>query len=293
MASYVERSALQIMSNMDRRKAAVNKYRFYSMIGSVSVNPCERIPREGVKELAGLFMEICEKKGDYSFIFTSSPRLVEEGRRWRPQLDHLPSIISWHCSGESQPSHRDPTSQVIWLEKVLVLDHRPQLSPSDFSTLSGKARHFILTCVRTLGDESTPDTKEDITGAMLKILKIMGYSGSDEYICTDIGLFYPQTPLSAPHFLSPSHSNLQAIVSSNLQSPRIQMRAKITLLVSTELRWTFGAPGLAKLEAINDDDVDGADISSGEMKSVTFVPGVFAGIIDPADPRAGDYPIGY
>jgi len=243
MAEYVERSALQVMANMDRRRATESKYRFYSMIGSVTKDPCQRQPAVTLSELAETFMRICELKDDFSFIFSAAPRSDDPMKPWRPQAGFLPSIISWHCTGSAQNGRYD--SMGFWLKDMMCV------TPS--SWVNEKGNNFLLSCVRSLGRDTTEDNKEAITAGTLDILRRMGYTGEDSFIITQHGLFYPQ------------------------QAPSPSERSALTILVSTQVLWTFGAPGLAMV---------------GTPSGSKFILGVFVGVVLHTGQEVRDYLIG-
>jgi hypothetical protein len=93
-----------------------------------------------------------------------------------------------------------------------------------------------LELVHTVGEEATrkisewmhqPEVTDWTEQACLKqlyhTLQRMGFTGSQEYLVTEDGLFFPQYPLL-------THS-------------------EVTVLVPVALGWTLGAPGLVQVEA--------------------------------------------
>ena len=219
-AGFGERSALQVMANMDRRCQHYPQDRFYAMMGAIStacssfdgdVDPCEA------------FMSLCERQGDDSFIYSSAQRDTSPGKRWRPASgDLLPSILSWLCYGAGQPVHDESGS--LYLDRVIALDNRPMEE-------LGKIFIEKWLALRKLSS-SEPHV------SIYTALKHMGFSGSANYISTTHGFFFP--------------------------AEMIENSDGITVLVAAGLRWTFGAPGLAR--------------SRGSTESYT--PGVFFGHLD-------------
>jgi len=207
LSNYAERPALQVMSNMDRRKAAITKYRFYSMIGSLTSIPSERASEGKFSELAEAFMRICEEKNDYSFIYSSAPR---DNSGWRPLPGYLPSLISWHCFGEGQQGFHNESGFV--LKDVLYLEQS--------SNLGGKELDYLLSIVQQLGDEKNEDKDETVSTKLFTIIKRMGFTGERSYIMTELGVFFPQFPLPL-------------------------QEASLAIIVATHVKWTFGAPGFA------------------------------------------------
>jgi hypothetical protein len=224
IASYTKRSALAVMSNMDRRVRSDERNYFFAMIGAVTSTPCRRSNIEG-PHLSETFMAICEAKNDFSFIYSSSPRLGDPSQGWRPSSGVLPSILSWHSWGESQPGHFDHAGS-LWLDCVLQFRR---------SLLSSEATRYIAKWLQLedLSDAHEEKLAEQTHAALVR----MGFSGSKEHMNTKHGLFFPQTPL-------PSGID-------------------IDVLVSTTIRWTLGAPGIACI-------INGVR---------SYVPGVFVGLV--------------
>ena len=216
IADYGERSALQVMSNMDRRewREGEDKNYFYSMIGAVTKDPCERpVEKETGPDLAELFMDVCKRKKDFSFIFSSAPRSDVTGQRWRPRPGLLTSIVPWHSWGDAQPGKFDEHG-FLWLERVLSLQESS-------SSLSAGARQFIAEWLRR---EQLVDADDDeFVSRSHETLVRMGFTGSAGAIKVGDGLFFPQ---STP----PPGST-------------------VSIIVSTTICWVFGAPGMARVVA--------------------------------------------
>ena len=97
IARYTKRSALAVMSNMDRRVWSDERNYFFAMIGAVTDKPCRRV-KDKLADLSETFMTTCEAKSDFSFIYSSSIRSTDPARRWRPCSGRLPSILPWHLA---------------------------------------------------------------------------------------------------------------------------------------------------------------------------------------------------
>ncbi|OQV07930.1 hypothetical protein CLAIMM_12283 [Cladophialophora immunda] len=225
LAGYQERSALQVMSNMDRRTQRRSEDHFYAMIGAISTVRASSCPTLDPCEA---FMSLCERKGDYSFIYSTAKRDSTPSKRWRPVSGDLPAILPWHCYGEGQPAHE--ASGSLYLDLMLPLE----VSPVDED---GKKVIQGWLAASKLG---SVDSGESLQEAAYAALRIMGFTGSPDCVTTTHGFFFP--------------------------SERISTDQSITILVATEVRWSFGAPGLARY--------------SGEVE--TYTPGVFFGRIDNA-----------
>jgi hypothetical protein len=184
-AGYLERSALQVISNMDHREHLELTNHFYAMIGAVTQRPSRTTTNCTVSDLAELFMTVCEEKNDYSFIYSDAPRNTQKGRRWRPVAGLLHSILPWSCSGERQPAHQ--LSEGLLLENVV--------SPCFVPVLSGATKKFITSWVgqQTLSNNSDEQmAKESYT-----TLQRMGFVGSGEYELVEGGIFFPLHPVKA------------------------------------------------------------------------------------------------
>lgn len=223
-ADYQERSALQVMANMDRRVQERAEDHYYAMIGamtaelaslSMDVDACEE------------FMSVCERKGDYSYIFSPAARSEDKSRRWRPKSGgNLPTPLPWHCWGERQPGH--------WEEGVFYLDEMVVLEPGPLGEASKK---FVTGWLAAASEPGWEDMTLDQT--ILKCLKRMGFKGDSESVQSSAGIFFP---------------------CERIQPPEI-----VTILASAALRWTFGAPALARLE---------------RNEGTSFISGVFVGVVD-------------
>ncbi|RYO97843.1 hypothetical protein DL764_007240 [Monosporascus ibericus] len=205
MSGYQERSALEVMSNMDRRTQRRREDHFYAMIGAISTaraSSCE------TSDPCEAFMLVCERKGDYSFIYSAAKRDSTQFRRWRPVSGDLPSILPWHCWGDGQPAHTE--SEFLYLDQMMLLE---KLSMDrEAEKLVGK----WLDLIKIRGVGSTKSLQELVHDA----LQYMGFKGSPDCISTTHGLFFPCERISADE--------------------------EITILVATRVGWTFGAPGIAR-----------------------------------------------
>jgi hypothetical protein len=88
---------------------------------------------------------------------------------------------------------------------------------------------------------------DELARSLLGMLRNMAYKGSDQYFWTAHGIFYLQTAAAED--------------------------ANVELLVAWDVRWLFGAPGLAKVTRGNELD---------------YIPGVFVGDVYPLKDRACD-----
>ena len=207
VSEYTRSSALAIMSNMDRRVWTDDDSYFFAMIGAVSAAPFERSNRSTV-HLSETFMNICDAKGDYSYIFSSAPRAEAPSPPWRPKPGLLPSALRWHCWGEAQRGHHDQQA-FFWLDDVVPLSPAPLLPTSKEHGAS-----WIMTKAMANEDEN------DLAAKVHATLVRMGFTGSRLHISLAEGFFFPQAAVPA--------------------------EAEICVLVSTTIQWAFGAPALVR-----------------------------------------------
>ena len=214
IAEYGERSALVVMSSMDRRTWTEEKNYFYAMIGAITT---ESFRRSQVREqhLAETFMQVCESKGDFSFIYSSVPRSTRVKQAWRPQIGLLPSVLPWHSWGSSQPGYFDASGE-LWLDQVIIF--------RTSTTISTEARRHLADWLhKEQGDwESGASLRDGVFEALVG----MGFTGSQSAIEVGDGFFFPQVALTPG-----------------------SIAADMQVIVSAVVRWTIGAPGLVQSHA--------------------------------------------
>ena len=211
ISDYLGVSALQVMSNLDRRFSFVPKNYFYSMLGVFTQQPSWLEQDSTVAELSENLMSLCEQKNDYSFLYSSTPRDGRAGKRWRPKPDFLHAVLAWHLHGSAQGGHY--TSEGFWLDSMIKLNLSDEL---DFA-----AKEYIVKGLQL----STPISSSDHVAASDAFCRLeqIGFTGSNQHVVSTQGLFFPQ-------------SQLQLDKGSG----------SLTILVSASLLWTFGAPGIAR-----------------------------------------------
>ena len=205
MAGYEERSALQVMSQIDNRCSEEPSNIFYSMIGAITSKPAGRRSKQSIESLAETFMELCEGKGDYSFIYASTERDERTGYGWRPATKILHSTVPWHCLGAAQRGEKVP--QGIRLKDVVILER------SAFVAEQGRA---VMLRVAESDDERQTDAA--LAAKMYSLLRQLGFTGCEGYLITTRGFFFPQWPI---------------------------VSASPMLWVSTTISWRVAVPGMA------------------------------------------------
>ncbi|KAJ4288676.1 hypothetical protein N0V90_011913 [Kalmusia sp. IMI 367209] len=225
-AGYEDRAALNIMSNMDRRVQARAEDHFYAMIGAISA---ERASAMGQIHPCEAFMRVCEKKSDFSFVYSAAKREEVPSRRWRPVPGDLPSILPWHGWGSRQPGRL--CDDGLWLDDILVVHPAP---------LQEEARQFAPQWLANFWNVH-PYSRQDLEAAVYAALQVMGFTGSPRCVTTTKGYFFPFEPVANDQVVS--------------------------ILVSTALRWSLGAPGLISYK-------------DGHETIVLYTPGVYVGVVE-------------
>ncbi|KAK0713957.1 hypothetical protein B0T26DRAFT_783757 [Lasiosphaeria miniovina] len=226
VAKYLERSALQVMTIMDGRTQTQPEDHFYAMMGAISIEPTNAVEEIGPCEA---FMRLCERKGDYSFLFCKEDRDEGMGRMWRPVGCELRPLIKWHSWGGGLRGSAD--RERVVLEGIAVLE---------LGKLGERARTFIegwLLAFERMNYGSWPDLETE--RAAYEALRVLEFSGNEEYLATECGLVFPQNP--APQ------------------------SAQVKVIVAVGIRWTLGSPALIQFRD---------DASSDEY---FYEPGVFFG----------------
>jgi hypothetical protein len=208
MADYEQRSALAIMANMDRRTQRDAADHFYAMIGAIST---ERASAAGSADACEAFMAVCERKGDYSFIYSGAPREDAPGRRWRPRSGDVPALLSRVCWGASQPGEADA--------RGLRLDGMVELFTGH---LGDNAERSVRKWLAILEESPAKDTDASLHEALFRALQPIGFRGSSRCIDTPAGCFFP----------------FETVV----------LERVVRVVVTTTVKWAFGGPGMACYE---------------------------------------------
>lgn len=209
ISTYLNVSAMQVMSNLDRRSSSMPKNYFYSMLGVFTQEPSWLEQDSTIAELSESLMSLCERKNDYSFIYSSTSRDGRAGKRWRPKPDFLRAVLPWQICGRAQEGHY--TSEGFWLDSMMKLNLSDELDVA--------AKEYIVEGLKL----STP-IDHVVASEAFSRLKQIGFTGSNQEVVSTQGLFFPQ---------------------SQLELDRVS--GGLTVLVSASLSWPFGAPGIARI----------------------------------------------
>jgi Heterokaryon incompatibility protein (HET) len=211
MAEYAQRSAYQAMSSMDRRTAERPDDYFNALIGAISTEPLSS-RFDTTLHPAEYFMQLCEEKGDFSFIYSSAPRSRALGRSWRPLAGPIPAIQPWHTFGDGQLGDLDPTR--------LRLHNMCRMTRG---TVGPTAAQFIAHWLR---NSSGDPTGGDLVVQILTRLRQAGFTGRGDSIELEEGYFFPQSAIRSVD--------------------------EADVYVAAGLRWTHGGPGLIATKDADD-----------------------------------------
>ncbi|OCL04468.1 hypothetical protein AOQ84DRAFT_416187 [Glonium stellatum] len=184
LANYEERSALQVMSKMDKRISSRPEDHFYAMMGAISTTTADM---SSITEPCEAFMALCEDKGDYSFIYSAARRDPALQRRWRPVAGNLPSILPYATEGSGQPGHKE--GDAFYLDFMIVLQRSP---------IEEEAERFVrawLLCNQIVNIQP----QSPLHHLAYTVLQSWGFIGGADCVFTARGYFFPLEPIKADH----------------------------------------------------------------------------------------------
>ncbi|KAJ5042320.1 uncharacterized protein L3040_004872 [Drepanopeziza brunnea f. sp. 'multigermtubi'] len=236
LSGYLERPALGILCNISTRSfdAMFPQNRLLACLGALTKEPSWGPPSDDLGPLSEKMMGLCERKGDYSFVFTADERSLESGRTWRPDTrqassrdgpKHLVPLINWPVHGnpvgETQRGRTD--EEGFWLEKMVPLRVEDAMRPAAKIELDKIFWGWIDPRQPNLlrrGLFGREEEKADWLGALAKFLVRIGYKGCLEPHLCETGLFFSQKEFRKGKFFE--------------------------LFAAASLGYYFGAPGIAR-----------------------------------------------
>lgn len=203
ISDYATRSAYQVMSVMDERFAERPEDHFYAMVGSIAAS--ERVDGDEDLTPSEYFMRVCERKADFSFIYSTAPRDDTVGRRWRPTGGRFPTVLpNLITFGSSERGIAHATH--------LSLENMYRLQPGPIGSAGLKSVRWFARA----SDSCT--SSEDVALRTLERLRTLGFGGTGEYLEFETGFFFPQS-------------------ASDLSDG-------VFAVVSSDIHWVTGGPGL-------------------------------------------------
>ena len=232
-----QRSALVVMTSMQRRTMDNVQNLFYAMTCAVTTTITTKAP-PGLFDMvdqspAETFMTACEQRNDYSFIYSSDERDKTPGRRWRPKASRLTPILSFHSYGEAQRAHR--TSEGLWLDEMLSFTASSKMDP--------EGRDWIMWWLKrpiVLVENADCILAE----ACILKLKELGFQGLPGNVASSQTLTETDgVPQSLPPYL---------ILRDGIFVPQrpVEKAQILRILVSNQISWLLGAPGLVEITGI-------------------------------------------
>jgi hypothetical protein len=179
MAKFAERSAYRIMAAMESRTAVYPDDYLHATIGAITSVPSAD-PSDAALSPPEYFMRVCERKKDFSFIYSTAPRASSNVAGWRPKPERLHPIVPWPITGERQSGDLH--------EGSLGLHNMARLARGQ---LDGAARTFAYDWLQKTVRSPLPS---DMRDAVRETLRRAGFTGCGEYIETTAGPFFPQNP---------------------------------------------------------------------------------------------------
>src|SRR5581483_10168987 len=149
---------------------------FNAMIGTLSTEPAVT-PADPTIHPAEYFMQVCEARNDYSFIYCISARRTEPGRRWRPIAGPMKTLLSWHTYGKGQPGFLTPSH--------LHLDNMWHAAQG---AMRNSAEQFIANWLGSDTNENIALTPENV----LIRLRSAGLLTSGRHVELQDGYFFPE-----------------------------------------------------------------------------------------------------
>lgn len=250
IASYCERSALQIMAMMCKRDINTTDEYFYAMIGALTQARASDAETTQSKEA---FMRLCERKGDFSFIFSMGPRSCPDLASvqsfkciWRPSSDtgELCPILPLQVHGPGQPGR-------IEADGRLTLHSMTKLTNLDLAPLGVEARQMFEAWLRKGVIRDSPFSYDLEAQEVYSRLHAFGFRGCVKPLSFKQGLVYLTNSFSTDQTMSQSE---------NFES----------CFISNTLRYTFGAPVLGCFKSC-------ISKNCGQPSHSTYVAGIFVG----------------
>lgn len=215
-ADYVERSMLTCLTGLSGRwcDPARPTNRLYALLGTLSQEPSWGAADETVPQLTEKALQICDIKGDFSYIFTANPRAAHP--RWRPETaEGLIPILSWHSLGFSQPGRL--TGHHLELDDMVALEFSPLPSIQAIERAAEWVHGFYGTPKDLLS------TAQSITRCLPEMLRLIGWTGSEHCATCSTGFVLLQEEMPKSEF--------------------------VEAFASVAIRWTFGSPGIARIKS--------------------------------------------
>jgi len=198
ISSYTEKSVYQVIATMYLRETEKPEDVYDAMIGAITDSPLERAGDLADSPVT-YFLQVCEAKGDFSFIYSIAGRSKIKGRKWRPEDASLQLVLPWiFCFGKGQPGKRLPGS--LQLDKVRVVP------------LGGQPDSSITDHLSSIFKKPDSSAAAPLTSIILESLRQVGFSGCGEYLELENGYFFPQETIK-------DFQSLHVVIASGVRFP--------------------------------------------------------------------------
>ena len=246
-AEHLSRSALTVLSSMANKRNPNPENYIYAALGALSDSPSDTtwLPAATEAHLMEHFMCVCERRNDFSFIYTLGVRDSHTKRRWRPLAvplrslgnpsDEIPlalrPIFVWHCWGGFQRGRKDSEGR-LWLEDMAVLEQEEDVGLAGRDSIAIWMQDMDLVEVEV----------ERLSRRVYDYIKESGFMGEKTPLIVQEGLVFYQGKLDKDDV--------------------------VKILVATKVRWRMGAPGMV---------VRSTRTELKEEQTVEYLPCMFVG----------------
>lgn len=181
LVEHTGRPVFQVMSTMHQRYAEREDDRIYAMIGVITDLQSDSVGNEDIHP-AEYFMQVCERKNDFSFIYCTAPRNNIPGRRWRPVAGQISPVISGLLAyGRGQSGCMNATH--------IQLNNMCRIYPGTINSDARKTAGYFLQ------NQNAGMSSADFAAALLERLRRKGFSGCGDYLELENGYFFLQSTL--------------------------------------------------------------------------------------------------
>lgn len=213
---YQKRSVYQIMVNMEYRTSDYSSSKIKAMFGCIS-NQLDVVSFQSNDDYS-TFLELCIKKGDYSFIFNTSLNRSIDNLYWKPLAYDFKPIYPWlYCYGEGQKGRLENNSLVL---EDIILKKQCKVKDESLNHLNNilnKEKEYV-------------NNDNDLLKAIKQNLIELNFEGNYNPIEIDNGFYFNQVEFN--------------------------ILENYYVGICTGVQWSFGAPAMLIKKNEQDDSYD-------------------------------------